>query len=316
MESLSERVNNEMNYILFDHQQKARAFVSALSPKYTPIPRTSGVYKSAKFILTDNDVLTRRSRLEELRRAGIGKVFVYPHAGRPSLVSAFYDPYPHTTVKFVATDGHAEVLRRLGDKGKIQAVGWSLCPLREFRPREVIHKVLFAPIHPRNSEVDKKVNQAVFEKLCGLVRTDNIQLTVRYLSPLEGNGIKKYYHPNIIFFEGSAGPDWKQIDESDMVVAHQTFAFISVARGVPTLMMGEDIAPHVEFRNGEYLEARGWNDYKNIIMYPLDILYSDDPLSLMEKAATSDEAICDWRKRMIGEAFDAGAVMNVINGYL
>ena len=305
-------------YILFNHQQKAQAFVQALSPIYTPIPRTDRRYKSARFVLSDNHVLTRGTRLEVLRRDGLRNFFIYPHAARPSLISAFYPPWKHITAQFVVNETHIEVMRRIGCTETLYPVGWALCPIIPFRPRSELKQVLFGPIHPRNSNVDKQANRAVTDRLYPLAIKGEIYLTVRYLPPFDGNGIKKVEHPNIKYIEGAAGPatTLEQIDQADLVVGHQTFGFLAVARGVPTLMFGESMTPHVEMRDGTFTEARGWNDIKDLIVYPLDILDSEDPMSLMWKTASDDSPIAGWRDRMIGEAFDPGRFMKILRGCL
>lgn len=305
-----------MKYILFDHQAKSKAFVQALAPKYEAVARNADDPRNIKFILTDNDVLSRVSRLNALRSAGISRTFVYPHTARPSIIAAFYDLWPHTTAEFVSTEGHIEIMRRMGNNHKLHAVGWSLCPILPFKPRPHVYNVLFAPIHPRNSKIDRKLNQAVIDKLRPLWETDQIRLTVRYLIPFEGNGIVRVDHPNVIYTEGSAGPAWQQIDAADLVVSHQTFAMIAIARGVPTLMMAEETPQHVEYRNGAYLEARGWDSYKDLIMYPLDLLHSDNPMALMLRAAANDDQIVDWKKRMIGQPFDPDLFVSTLESYL
>lgn len=301
-------------FLCFNHQGKGEPFIRALQKKYRYLPGTL-YHKDLGFVLTDNDVLNRRVKLENLRRAGIKKFFVYPHAARPSLVSAFYETWPHTTVQFVVNGHHAEVMRRLGHVGKLESVGWSLCPIVEFKPRSIVKNVLFAPIHPRNSAIDKKLNQAVLDKLYPLARAGAIRLTVRYLEPFEGNGIIRYEN-HVDYRPGTVAPSYTMIDESDVVIAHQTYAYIAVARGVPTLMMGEDFPPHIEYRDGKRLEARGWQDYKDLIIYPLDILNEDDTLSMMAKAAASDQAIKTWRDRMIGDQFDDNKFITILDKYL
>jgi hypothetical protein len=154
-------------------------------------------------------------------------------------------------------------------------------------------------------------------KLFRLVLAGHIKkLTVRYLAPFDGNGISKYDHPYIEYLEGSAGPDTRQIDQSDLVVGHQTFAMLAVARGVPTVMMGEDICPHVEYRNGGFIEAPHWDEYKYLLMYPLDILAVDHPLDLIQRAMATDYDILDWRDRMIGKPFDPGLFVSIVESYL
>jgi hypothetical protein len=305
-----------MKYVLFDHQAKARAFVAALAPKYEAVARNADDPRNIKFVLTDNDVLSRVSRLNALRSAGVSRTFVYPHTARPSIIAAFYDLWPHTTAEFVSTDGHIEIMRRMGNNHKLHAVGWSLCPILPFKPRAHVYNVLFAPIHPRNSKIDRKLNQAVIDKLRPLWETDQIRLTVRYLIPFEGNGIVRVDHPNVVYVEGSAGPAWQQIDEADLVVSHQTFSSLGVARGVPTLMMGEGTPQHVEYRNGVYLEARGWSEYHHLIDYPLDLLAVDDARSLIQRAALTDVDIQDWKRRMIGEPFNPELFVSILESYL
>lgn len=303
-----------MKYILFDHQQKSKAFTDALAPEYKAIARNAPDYMDAKFILTDNDVMARVTHLERLTRAGIARTFVYPHTARPSIIAAFYELWKKTTAEFVSTEGHIEVMRRMGNKHVLHAVGWSLCPIRPFRPRAQVRKVLFAPIHPRNSHIDREINQAALDKLMPLVRSRQIDLTVRYLAPFEGNGIKKYDGVN--YMEGTAAPAWSQIDEADMVVSHQTFAMLAVARGTPTLMMAEETPQHVEYRNGEFKQARGWDDYKDLIMYPLDLLHTDDPMRLITCAAKSDAEIVGWKSRMIGDPFNPDLFVDIVKSYL
>jgi hypothetical protein len=81
-------------------------------------------------------------------------------------------------------------------------------------------------------------------------------------------------------------------------------------------MMGEDICPHVEYRNGNFIEARGWDDYKDLIAYPLDLLAVEDPLALIGRAISSDAEIQDWRKRMIGKPFDPALFHGILESYL
>lgn len=302
------------SFYCYNHQGKAAAFIDALAPKYRLIPRIQD-HKGVAFVLTDHAVLSRVSKLEKMRRDGISKFFIYPHSARPSLVSAFYDEWPYTTAQFVATPGHIEVMNRLGYKGRVHPVGWSLCEIKEFKPREETSNVLFAPIHPRNSKIDQQLNQAVLDKLYPLAAAGEISLTVRYLSPFEGNGIKKYDN-HVTYVEGTAAPSIEQIDKSDIVIGHQTFAFLAVARGVPTLMMGEEIAPHIEFHNGTYLHARGWNDYKDLVMYPIDILHKNDTLKLMQSTVADDSEIREWRSRMIGDPFNPDKFVSLLEGYL
>jgi len=53
-----------------------------------------------------------------------------------------------------------------------------------------------------------------------------------------------------------------------------------------------------------------------LMMYPFDILNSNDPVSLARKACACDAEILDWKNRMIGkEVFDAKKVIEAIQLY-
>ena len=117
------------------------------------------------------------------------------------------------------------------------------------------------------------------------------------------------------YIRGGLDLSYADMDNADVVVGHQTYAWLAVARGVPTVMMDEEMPTHTSPRKGPSSFAKHWDDYKDLIMYPLDILHTDDPMRLMERAAGSDGDIMEWKQRMIGEAFDPAKFAEVIKGY-
>lgn len=307
----------ELEYLFYNHHGKGNLFLKAL---FTDKYRRSGNYSKARalaFIMADQAVLGRRSQLHDFHEAGTGRIFVYPHTARPNLVNDVVPEYENITAQFVATPAHAEVMRAYGYSKPLHAVGWSLCPIEPFKPCPEPRRVLFAPIHPRCADIDKKANRATFQRLLKLAKKDQIELTVRYINELQGAGLDCVEHRNVRYFQGQLDPEYDQIDEHDLIVSHQTFAWIAVARGKPTVMMAEDMPTHIQMIGGEVQYAKNWNKYHDMIAYPLDILASDDTLGLLRRAGTCEDEIADWKRRMIGdEPFDAERFMEILEGYL
>jgi hypothetical protein len=303
-----------MRFVVMNHQHKADTLVDALTAKKHMQVQYPASRLRAHFCLTDHNVQVRRRTLETIRQAGVRYFFQYPHTARPNIINDIFDWWPRITTEFVSAAGHVDVIRRYRQVPKdIHVIGWHLCPLRPFEPRPRVHNVLFGPIHPRNIEWDRQINRDVFDRLYKLVRGGAINLTVRHVHDLMENGLDKM--PNVRYIQGGLDLSYAEIDKADVVVSHQTFAWLAVARGVPTVMMGEDMPTHTSPRRGSSLFAQNWNSYKDLLMYPLDILNYDDPLVVLEQSVHTDIDIVDWRTRMIGEQFDPVNFTRLIEDY-
>ena len=310
-------LNGRIGFMCFNHQNKANRFLDALNHggKFMEL-ETDGFYHDLKFVLTDTDIMGRRNKLEMMRAGGVGRFFVYPHAARPDLVNDIYKEWAHVTAHFVVSQGHADIMERFGYSRPLVPVGWSLCPIRSFRPRDEPRKVLFAPIHPRCSQVDQDVNRETFKRLERLALAGDIELTVRFVRSLQESGLEKVEHPNIIYSVGYMNQDYSQIDSADVVIGHQTVAWIAVARGVPTVMMAEDMPTHIQVRNRPVQWVRSWEKYSDLLCYPLDILATKDTLGILQRAVSSDDEIADWRRRMIGYPFQRGKFLEKLERFL
>jgi len=105
------------------------------------------------------------------------------------------------------------------------------------------------------------------------------------------------------------------MDAADVVVAHQTFAWLAVARGVPCVMFAEDMPTH--FRcNGKYENVRCWNDVVDLFRYPYDLLCENDIMRLLKRATMSDCGVSDWRRRMIGSPFSPTEFVEKVEKYI
>lgn len=316
----------QMRFIFMNHQQKGNCFSEALRAKGGtaipyPLPRD---YKSCSsdFVLTDSDASPGKvHRLSMLRDQTKIKTFiVYPHAARPPLYADLYPVFQHTTMQIVSAAEHVEILRIIGYDKPMVVVGWSLCPIREFRSTWLDYKkplkVLFAPIHPHCASIDKDVNRKVYAILLKLHIQGGIELIVRYIKSMASSGLSEERIPKVIYSQGNMDGDYSQIDKVDIVVSHQTYAYMAVARGIPTVMMAEYMPTHSVKSDDNYVLAKQWDKYKDRLMYPLDILDCPDPLMLMHQACRDDSAIADWRERLIGEQFEPSILWGLIKEYI
>ena len=301
-------------YWVFNHQGKADKIIEALDTKYERSEHPNN-YIQVKFCFTDYAVWGRTRMLGVMKKQGVERFFIYPHSARPNLINDVMAEWDNITAQFVTAPGHIDVMRTFGYPKPLHAVGWMLCPQKEFEPREQARNILFAPIHPRCDDVDKRANQKTFSILEKLAKQDKIHLTVRYISYLEGSGLEHVEHPNIEYVRGVMNNGYEQIDMADVVVASNTYAYKAVARGVPTVMMGEKSVPE-HWLKTPTLFAQNWDKYVDIMAYPFDILDTSDPHRLLERVTKSEYGIKMWKKRMIGEPFCPEKFMEIVESYL
>jgi hypothetical protein len=303
------------SFFCFNHQGKADMYVDALKKRSWREVRDPG---QALFILSDIDFHARSKTLQSYRAQGI-RVFLYSHAARPNIFWDFPDVDFCSSVDayFLTSEGHIDILKAIGVPYPMHVVGWHLCPIKPFRPRDQVKRILFAPIHPNSngflSRMDRELNAQTFRKLLSIL-TGDVALTVRHIRDLKLNGL--WRTGGVEYIEGQLDLSYSQIDAADLVVSHQTFASLAVARGVPTLMMGEWHAPRWGGTEEKLSFAKSWDTYKHLLMYPLDILAEEDIAALFLRATHSDGEIADWRSRMIGEPFDANCFVDRLEAYL
>lgn len=253
-------------------------------------------------VLMDHDLGRNGKTLEWFRRQRI-PIFMYPHGARSIIVwDGIHKPFPVTGC-FVIGPGQAEVMRRYGYPHRVIVSGWPWCEMKPFQPfYGRVRNVLFGPVHPNRNgklyEGDRELNRRTFETL---LTVPDIRLTVRYLRGLECNGLYKV--PGVRFIEGKPDGSHREIDAADVVVAHETMAYIAIARGKPTAMFGEDVVPHNGNAGDSTRYVANWEKYQDILRFPLDIL-DGDPEEVLDRACYSDEEIAGWKANFIGQPFN------------
>ena len=303
------------SFFVFNHQGKADAYISALTTRGWTQVKDPG---KARFILSDCDVKARFKTLQSYHRRNV-KIFLYPHAAIPNIFWDFPDvPFsPFIDTHFVVSEGHTEIMKAYGVPYPLQATGWHLCPMRPFQARSSVKRIVFAPIHPNSNgflcSLDRDLNRQTFKRLMSMV-SDDMSLTVRHIRDLKANGL--WHAGGVDYVDGFLDLSCREIDQADLVVSHHTYAYMAIARGVPTLMMGEWHAPRWGGTEEKLETVRSWEKYKDLLMYPLDILAEEDTPALIHRAIHSDCEIADWRTRMIGQPFEPHRFVDAVQSYL
>lgn len=239
--------------------------------------------------------------------------FLYPHAALTFLAwDGMYPVNNAITANFIPANGQRQIMWQYHYPCKTIVCGWPYSPVKTFEPRIQNHKkleILFAPIHgikaarqrfaPSWHDERLHANRETFNRLLNI---PNSNLTV-YLSgePLSFNNIPNDKRVTYIQSDLSISGSVKMIENKkyDLVVAFDTFAWISVALGKPTLMFGQDIVWH-----GVLGQATHWFDYCKRLKYPYEILDPHWNNDILDEILSTDENMCDWKDQYIGIDFD------------
>ena len=299
------------------HQNKERAFKIALLNRGWHETQ----YKFSRFVtfgLFDGD--WREAMIDQME----GKPwFLYPHAARPMIqYDGCVKPREDCKAMFVSAPAGVHLMEAIGYPCEVVEVGWSLCPIKPFRPRERAEQICFAPIHPNGNgylnDVDKRLNLESYKRLIQFAERHDSTVTVRYCRDINDNGLGEAIaerHPKVIWKQATPDGSTDDIVNADLVVAHQTYAYMSVALGVPTVMMGEDVPPRSGNSERGFCYVDHWDEYKDYMIYPLDIL-DEDPEETIAMAIESEEPIREWREAFIGHPFDGDKFVDAIEARL
>lgn len=301
-------LRRSLRFVCKPHQGKERAYTKALlADGWRQVVYRRGWAHAALFDLTNGrGGVGWNENILGLHKVGV-PLFLYPHAARPMIQwDGICDVWPHTRASFVIAEGHAEVMRRYGYPHKTVVTGWTFCKQKPFKPAAEVKTVVFGPIHPNANgwlnPVDIAINSETFRRLDAWRKRSGARLIVRHIHPLSAQGVPEVR--GVEYIQATPDGSTREIDSADLVVGHQTFAYIAVARGVPTLMMAENEAPRSGNCDANFTRVKSWDLYRDYLAYPLDILAEDDTAGLIERAVKSDDEIAEWRERFIGKPFD------------
>jgi hypothetical protein len=135
---------------------------------------------------------------------------------------------------------------------------------------------------------------------------------VRHIRDIKNNGLEKV--AGVTYIQGRPDLTFTEIDKADVVIGHQTFAYLAIARGKPTLMIREDIPPHTVW-HGKTQWVKSWEKYAEIMAYPLDILAGDTAEVIQTACRGSDETAA-WKERFISVPFEPKQFIERLESYL
>jgi hypothetical protein len=308
---------NRKRFYVRGHHNKEQAYIKALIKHgyiFTGTLRTN-----IGFVFYDHDLGKRWSILQRAHNKRI-PLFLYPHAARPNLTwDGPFTPFSHFRCQFMISETHRKIMEIIKYPCPMEVVGWSMCDVLPFRPTKKVEKILFAPIHSNSNgtmgEVDKDVNRRAFERVKDYSDKIGAHLKVRHIWELWKSGLQ--YADGVEYEQGQPDNSYDDIEWADLVVSHQTFQWLSTARGKPTIGMGEDVPSHTIVEN-ELRYVENWDLYKDLLMYPLDILSvpPEDVGKLVERVCSTDEDIRDWKNRFMGLPFDGDDFVKKLEKYL
>ena len=296
------------------HQGKEKRYVSALTEAgWGQAPMS---YPKIKFALLDSDW---NKHVPQLLARHV-PVFLYPHAARPTVQwDGALELNPQVTVTFVPSEGHKHVLESFGYPVPIVVTGWPYDELQPFKPAKSVGNILFAPIHPNAngylSPLDKEINRETFEIALEYCQRKGVKLVVRYLQTLEKCGLPPDVK-GVRYVTGMPNGDTVDMDRADLVISHQTYAWLAVAKGKPTLMMAEYVKPHSGNTEEGLRFVQHWHLYQKELMYPYDVLSGVPMDALVERASQTDLDILAWKARFMERPFDRKIVVDTIQSYI
>ena len=291
-----------MKFWIYKHQHKAAVYIDALLCARYELSESK-----PDFVLFDHDIGRGDDtfRPQIIRRVREGaKIFMYPHAARPMI--QWDGMYPcftdHVMGSFVIAPGHTEVMKRYGYPLPTWEVGWSYCRFRSFKPVSKVKMILFCPIHPHAngwlSDTDKQINIDTFN---ALLKLKGVHILVRYLRDLHKQGL--WAQRGVQYYQGKPDGSTRQIDYVDLVVGHQTPAYLAIARGKPTIMCGDRVVPHSGNTPESFRSVSSYDKYREYLEYPWDVADGDLEHQI-EMVRRDDIRIRDWKARFLGKPFD------------
>lgn len=204
--------------------------------------------------------------------------------GIKQVMASYADPYPNP----------------------VHVIGWWYCEQKLFVGGHAPRRVLFAPWHPHQggylpNEL-KALNARVLDEILDTFPADAV--TVRYIHHLENNGLTEL--PGVTYQQGQADNSVTALDAADLVIGCGTFSLLSIARGKPTIMFGQDVRPHESYHDGHYQPVASWDTYRALMHYPFEW---DEHPSL--DAVMCAEPVA-WKENFIGAPFDAAAFLKIL----
>lgn len=270
--------------------------------------------QKADFILTDFE----RPIIKQMRANR--PLFFYPHTPYSWFVWDGLSSTHKASCNFVYGENAKLGLTSLGYVDRIEVCGFSRCATLPFRP-SIGRRLLFAPAHPLMNgryprEEDYQVHRSAFDWVIKYKEYFD-SVTVRIFGTIEQNG---FYKADGIHFENAATTtryttaltvqnSIESIERHDLIISCNTFGYLSLARGKPTILYGNTLP---RTREGD---AKNYHLYKHLIDFPCP-LESLTINEIIKAGSIISPVVAEWKSKTIGQNFDAEKFLSVIKDYV
>lgn len=304
---------------MFENKDAGRAYEQALaSAGYEKYPRWTSMMRAGFGLIDHEHAGNRVKLLREFLNSG-RPIFIYPHTPLAFFLwNGGVENLP-VTCNFVAGEAAKQSMRAYGYKSKIEAVGFSRCEVKPFKPTTGA-KLLFVPARLRGgsggyatteyTEFTPRAFQFVLDNLKYFERV-KVCYTHDFVDPVDylKTGIEFVFtKPNAS--HAPTADMLRHIDEADIVISCETVGCLSVARGKPTIFYNTKSVPAL---SGRYIQS--YEKYRQWYQFPLDLLDMtiNDVLALR---CQENPKIERWKRGIIGGNFDAGIFLSIIREYV
>ena len=245
-------------------------------------------------------------------------VFIYPHSPLAYFIwDGHYAPLP-VQCNFVIGEAARLSLAAYGYSHRVEMCGWNRCEIQAFTPTSG-RRLLFVPARTRGD--GKYTNQAYAEmtpKAFQFVldhREAFDHVVVCYVRDFVNE--QEYAGTGIEFVKTNprqaVSPTLdmlRRIEEADLVISCETVACLAVARGKPTVVYNAKAVPATG-----YIPAAQYERYRQYYEFPLaleDMSLQD----ILNVCRAPDPNVEQWKRMNIGEPFDAGKFLAVIQEHV
>ena len=255
-----------------------------------------------------NEPEAGRNIIRKFHKEG-ATIVIYPHAptGAWWMDDDLFPKEGAVQNELVIAEGQERVSKIINPDMHVHKIGWSYCPIREFKKPTELKRILFAPIHApvkgHFREEAAEANIRVYKRL--LQMTDKYQIVIRHINAIERSAL--WYSPKPIFKLGRPDGSYDDIDMADLVIAEGTFMYLAVARGKPTIGINQHVPIRPNNNNRDFVPKR-WNEYGEYMAYPID--FDDgDIISLIDKAMVEQTS---WKNLFIGESMEPNKLSKIL----
>jgi len=275
--------------------------------------------RKADILFFDTEPRHLNSKREAWERMIAGRpLFIYPHTPYAFwLWDGFIKPSESVSCNFVVGESAKLSMQKYGYPNRVEVVGFSRCKVRPFM-KTTGRRLAYASSRLIGEhgywphEGDRILNEKAIDWL--LKNRSYFDEVIFYHSfPIEKYGVDESY-PFTFVDVGRAGKlntqtALEQLKNIDIVISCNTFGFLAIAQGIPTVLVGH---------NNEYpMHSSNYGvhyaEYAEHCDFPLD-LFSMSGQNVLALRQEIPECVRTWKQRNI-EGFNPEKFLSVVNEY-